>query len=155
LEIATALTLVAVFSAIAVPTWQAYEERSARSNIKMLVRSLEPEVVRVMIENNGSAPADTAARMRVGNPELVNGSNYSQSSGRVSVGPLPGDITRAVVAVQGDDGSCWVASISVDGETRWAVDEDPVDFRCRAGHPAVGSGSVVGTESSPAPITIT
>ena len=155
LEIATALVVIAVFSAIAVPTWQAYESRASASNVRMLLRSLEPEVLRVTLDNGGIVPGDIAARMRVGSPEVVNGANYSESPARVSVGPMAGDNTRAAVAVLGEDGTCWVSSISLDGDTKWASDPDPVDFRCRAGHPSVGSGSVSGTEEEPSPLSIT
>lgn len=155
LEISTALALVAVFSLIAFPAWRAIERSADNRAARLTLRSLEPEVARVIIASDGEVPGDIAARMRVGGLTLGDGTAASTDADTVSVAPLSGSADRAVLTVLADSGWCWVMSSTVDASPRWAVDETPAEGACRAAEPSITAGTVTGSEDAPSQLNLT
>lgn len=134
LELATAVALLVLFVAIAVPTYKAFQGSGENSAARHRLAALEVELARVQAEAGGF-PDDVHTRVPRGAEQVVDGATASTGPSSLSLHTIAEDTVAG--AVLADSGHCLVAVFNVNDEPVWASDETPAPGACRAGHPAI------------------
>lgn len=154
LELAITLFLVALFSAMAINSFQAPKDKGERERARMRLSAAELEIARLATDDpSEDLPTNLSEQVPVSGISVYSATTAVESNSQISLGRLASNPKLAAAVTPVGDGTCLIVVVGYD-TSGWAVAPQP-QAGCRADNAAITEASVSGTPESPASITLT